>query len=472
MVLTGHHAPAERLVKAHPEGERPPETPEKKGPHAFEVIAAAVAAILTAVIVAYPDIAFASSARGLRLWWEVVVPALLPFFIGSQVLMRLGVVQFLGVFLEPLMRPLFNVPGAGAFVLAMGITSGYPTGAILTARLRQEGVLSRAEAERLITFTNTAGPLFMAGAVAVGMLRNPAVAGLIMFSHYLAAILTGILFRFHGKSTEQSYPSPGASPLAGSFGVSGGSLLARALAAMLQVREKENQPFGKLLGTAVRESVQNLLLIGGFITLFSVITQVAATTGVSTSVARIIAPPLSVLGVDNATVPGLVNGMLEMTSGAQAISQSPASLIQKVTMVSAVLSFGGLCVLGQVAAVLQGTDINLRPYILGRLLQAVLSAAVAVLLYDPALHLAVIASPDGTGILPAMGPATITERAFGIRVEPGWLDPLAWAGLAFLATSVALVFLAWAVAVVRKITQGRRVSHSRLRAGAGGRCLH
>ena len=38
----------------------------------------------------------------------------------------MGVVHFLGVLLEPLMRPLFNVPGVGAFALSMGLAAGYP----------------------------------------------------------------------------------------------------------------------------------------------------------------------------------------------------------------------------------------------------------------------------------------------------------------------------------------------------------
>ena len=49
---------------------------------------------------------------------------------------RLGVVHMMGVFLEPVMRPLFNVPGTGSFVMAMGLASGFPIGAILTAELR------------------------------------------------------------------------------------------------------------------------------------------------------------------------------------------------------------------------------------------------------------------------------------------------------------------------------------------------
>ena len=79
-----------------------------------------------------------SSIKGLDAWWSIVFPALLPFFIMSELLIGLGVVNFLGVLLEPVMRLLFNVPGAGAFVLAMGYTSGAPIGTLLTVNLRKK----------------------------------------------------------------------------------------------------------------------------------------------------------------------------------------------------------------------------------------------------------------------------------------------------------------------------------------------
>lgn len=72
---------------------------------------------ITVSMVQYPKESFDSAIMGLNLWWNVVFPALLPFFILSEILMGLGVVHFIGVLLEPLMRPLFNVPGVGAFAL-------------------------------------------------------------------------------------------------------------------------------------------------------------------------------------------------------------------------------------------------------------------------------------------------------------------------------------------------------------------
>ena len=132
----------------------------------------AVACVFSMVL--YPAAAFESALRGLELWWGIVFPALLPFFIGAELLMGLGVIHFMGVLLEPLMRPIFRVPGNGSFVMAVGLASGFPIGSVLTARLRRERMCTKAEAERLMSFTNTADPLFMSGAVTgVGICFGP-----------------------------------------------------------------------------------------------------------------------------------------------------------------------------------------------------------------------------------------------------------------------------------------------------------
>lgn len=90
------------------------------------------------------------------------------FFIVSELLIGFGVVAFLGVLLEPLMRPLFKVPGIGGFVWAMGLASGNPAGAKLAVQMRKLGKISQIEGERLAGFTNSSNPLFIFGAIAVG----------------------------------------------------------------------------------------------------------------------------------------------------------------------------------------------------------------------------------------------------------------------------------------------------------------
>lgn len=47
----------------------------------------------------------------------------------------------------------------------MGIISGYPVGAKIVTEFRKNGECTKAEAERLLAFTNNSGPLFIIGTV-------------------------------------------------------------------------------------------------------------------------------------------------------------------------------------------------------------------------------------------------------------------------------------------------------------------
>jgi sporulation integral membrane protein YlbJ len=120
---------------------------------------AAAAVVLTLTLVYYPQTALEAAKDGLNLFLNVVFPSLLPFFILSEIMLGLGVVHFIGILFEPLMRPLFNVPGEGAFVLSMGLAAGYPMDAVITARFRKGDMCTQVEGERMLAFSNTADPV-------------------------------------------------------------------------------------------------------------------------------------------------------------------------------------------------------------------------------------------------------------------------------------------------------------------------
>ncbi len=77
-------------------------------------------------LILFSKTAVSSALKGINLWFNVVFPSLFPFFVATEILNRTGIVKTFGILLEPVMRPLFNVPGCGSFAVAMGITSGYP----------------------------------------------------------------------------------------------------------------------------------------------------------------------------------------------------------------------------------------------------------------------------------------------------------------------------------------------------------
>ncbi|HEY2420010.1 MAG TPA: sporulation integral membrane protein YlbJ [Neobacillus sp.] len=329
--------------------------------------------ILALSLIAYPQESLEASIRGLNMWWEIVFPSLLPFFIVSEMLIGFGVVAFIGVLLEPLMKPLFKVPGVGGFVWAMGMASGFPAGAKFTARLRQEGQLTQIEAERLVSFTNSSNPLFIFGAVSVGFFYNPKLGVILAVSHYLGNICVGIIMRFYGHESPNNNGLPRKN-----------FTVRSALSALHQTRIKDNRPIGKLLGDAVTSSIQTLLMVGGFIILFSVINKLLYHLHITEMLAKFVQVLLSSLSFPEMLSIPLISGLFEITLGSQLTSQvQEATLLQQAMITSFILAFSGFSVQAQVASILAQTDIRFRPFFIARIIHGIFASFFAFLLWKP-----------------------------------------------------------------------------------------
>ncbi|WP_206811781.1 sporulation integral membrane protein YlbJ [Paradesulfitobacterium ferrireducens] len=303
----------------------------------------------------YPQEVVTAAIAGLSLWWRFVLPALFPFFILSELLMGQGFVHFLGVLLEPLMRPLFRLPGKASFVLAMAHTSGIPIGAILTARLRQRGEITREEGERLLAFTSNPSPGFMLGAVAAGMLGQPVLGGVLAGSVYIANLLVGLIFRFY---------RPKPNPASQWQKVS----LRRAWQEMKKAQEDDARPFGQILGDAISQSGKTILAVGGFIVFFSVIIHLLSVWHV-TDILSIILEPVLGRFLPIAGVKALLEGLLEITIGCRSTISAFSSLNQQVAALAFVMGWGGLSAFFQVMSFTSLTDLRFSAFVLGRTLQ-------------------------------------------------------------------------------------------------------
>lgn len=326
--------------------------------------------VMVCCMVIYPADVYEASKAGVSAWWNIVFPALLPFFISSEILMSYGVIQFMGVIMEPVMRPLFNLPGAASFVMTVGYTSGFPISASLSARLRRENICTRQEAERLMCFTNNSSPLFMLVAVGVGMLKNPRLGIIIAVCHYAANLIIGLVLRFY-KKEEHMAPSTAVS-LTGVF--------TRAVAEMRNAWRANPRPLGKVIGDAVAGSINKLLVIGGFVIVFSVIIRVAFLTGIMAVLKYFLTLMIAPLGFSAGIIDALCAGFFEITLGTKAVSEAVAPLGQKLAATGLILGWSGISVLAQVSAMISESDLKMRLFIICRLCQAVLAGSIGYFL--------------------------------------------------------------------------------------------
>ena len=315
-------------------------------------------------------------------------PALLPFFISSELLMGYGVIQFMGVILEPIMRPLFNLPGVSSFVMAVGYTSGFPISASLAARLRKEKLCTRLEAERLMCFTNNASPLFMLVAVGAGMFYNARLGVLIALCHYAANLLLGLLLRFYGRDDPKCVTRI----------VERGHLFQKALREMKKAHRANARPFGRMLGDAITSSVNKLLVIGGFVIVFSIIIKLSVLTGIMSIITKAMSLVTMPLGFTGSAVNSIGYGFFEITLGAKAAAEAAAPLIQRLIAAGIILGWSGVSVLAQVSAMISETDLKMGLFIFCRLLHAVFAGLFSYLLLQNHWVTAWLAKPAGTNM--------------------------------------------------------------------------
>ena len=116
--------------------------------------------IMTICILTHSELSLAYAALGLQLWYERMVPVLLPFMILSGTLIRMGLVPLLIRPVKPLFAKLFCLSGQAVYVILMGFLCGFPMGARTIADFRDRQELSVWEGQYLLAFCNNLGPVY------------------------------------------------------------------------------------------------------------------------------------------------------------------------------------------------------------------------------------------------------------------------------------------------------------------------
>lgn len=296
-----------------------------------------------------------SSARsGLSLWASSVVPSLLPFFIATELLGYTNVVSYLGKLLNKFMRPVFNVPGEGAFPFIMGIISGYPVGAKIVSDLKKQGICTNIECERLIAFTNNSGPLFIVGTVGIGLFKDTKTGILLLITHILACITVGFLFRWWKWEKRSSSSDTSLNALPSKICLSN---------------------LGEVLATSIMNAINTIFLIGGFVVLFSVVISIFNSSGSLDLVTNFLSSILNVFGLSSKYVKGFLIGLIELTNGVCSIALIVNKNISLNIIICAfLLGFGGISVALQVLSITSKNGISIKPYLIGKLLQGCFAA--------------------------------------------------------------------------------------------------
>ena len=321
--------------------------------------------LFTLSILIFSNANLSAVKSGINLWATSVVPSLFPFFVATELLMHTNIVYYIGNLLNRFMKPLFNVRGEGAFAFIMGIISGYPIGAKIATNFRKEHICTKEECERLLSFTNNSGPLFVIGSVGILLYRNTMIGILLFMTHLLASLSVGMIFRFWKKTKDCDLP-PSTS---------------RAYANTKTPASFSN--LGEILSESIVSSIKSILVIGGFVVIFSSIISILKSSGITHIIETIATPFFNFIHISPSFIEPLFTGFFEITNGISNISNIACKKLSINILITAfLLGFGGISVLLQVLSITSKSDLSIKPYIYGKLLHGIIAVFYTFILMN------------------------------------------------------------------------------------------
>jgi len=319
-----------------------------------------VAAIFACALalIAFPQETVDAAKSGLTLCYNIIVPSLFPFFVLSSLIVETGTARYLGIACERVMRPMFNVGGDCAAAFALGFIGGYPVGAKTVIALYESGACTKSEAERLLSFCNNSGPAFIFGVVGAGVFGSSKIALLLYLAHTVASILVGILFR--GWGTRASL----------------GLRTEPNTAAHSVERTATRKPLAAVFSSCVASSFATTLSICGFVVFFTVFIKMMFLSGAFPALATLLGTVLAPLGLTPQWAERLLTGLVELSSGVWTLRGAAGSITGSVAMAAFMLGWAGLSVHSQVLSFIGESGLSVKTYLLGKLLQALISVAL------------------------------------------------------------------------------------------------
>ena len=299
-------------------------------------------AALTAIcllLLHYPNAMATGISRGLSICSTVIIPTLYPFMLLAGVLANSPICRQPGRWIAAVTHRLFGLPGCCGAAILLSFVGGYPAGAIAIAQLRERGQITEEETRRMTAFCVNGGPGFIVSTVGAGLLGS-VQAGWLLYTAQIAVSLALGITLGHGKCRVRQTAQP---PL----------------------------PPRKPMAQIVSDTCASLLTMCGFVVLAAAGLALAEGCGLARGLA-------SLFKANATTISSILAAITEVSCGCIALAGGGTLM---PLWLSLALSWGGLSVQGQLAAVLPQERIVGFRFWRWRLLHGLLSGGLAMALF-------------------------------------------------------------------------------------------
>lgn len=133
---------------------------------------------------------------------------------------------------------------------------------------------------------------------------------------------------------------------------------------------------GNILGSSIYNAISTVMLIGGFVVLFSVILEILNRL----NLINLLSNTFNIFGIPFNFSKGLISGIIELTNGVNIVSSIHTKAIStNIILCAFLLGFGGFSVLLQVLSIISQEKLSIKTYALGKLLQGFLASLYTLL---------------------------------------------------------------------------------------------
>lgn len=298
--------------------------------------------ILITYLIIYPKSSIDSVISGTDLFVKSVFPTLFPFLIFTNILTSYGGISLFGKLFGNFLAIPLRISKNSIFPIIISFICGYPLGIKYSNDLHNKNLISDNEFQRLVNIASNASPLFLIGTVGISMLNNKTFGYILIAANYLSCILI-------------SYFIPNKKSLT-------------------QIKKSENikfkNNFSEILKLSLENATKTCVLVGGFIILFSLIKEILTNNIFS-----------QILFEKIPLIKPILIGIFEITNGINILSQMNISPHIKLSIISALCSFSGICIILQCySLVYKNKDFKLNKYILYKIIQAIISFLITLVL--------------------------------------------------------------------------------------------
>ena len=278
-------------------------------------------------MIVYPKVILEGAKTGVLLWFEAILPSLLPYMIISNIIILAGLSEDMAFIMKPVTKLLRIAPSAAYCILA-GVFFGYPACAVASVGMYKENRLDRETACFVSCAFNNISPAFIAGYVCIGILNNSKKIFSVLSLFYIILLLSTIIIRITiFRNLTDNTPTISVSGLT-----------------------KKS-----VLDTAIMSSLTNIARLAGYIVIFSVIA--------------------TVISLIPWHYTGIICSLFEITTGINILCQSFSDTKLLLLIIIPMLSFGGISGIFQTFGVDTEGIIDRKKYIYSRIISMIVSLA-------------------------------------------------------------------------------------------------